>query len=375
MMMTQKGGAMIRSTNRARGVSIIYVTVLIVVMFGFISFAVDLGRVQLAKTELQRAADAAARFGAAGLATGTSTARDNAIASAAENAVDGKALELSHDHVAFGKWDSTARTFTTITPPSSQINAIRVTARRSSADGTGVPLLFAGVLGASAIDVGSVATAVFNPAISIDLPVPASSNPWLAGMPDGTLANPTPPKSTVRRDQAGPYTDPAGVFHPNGESPAQLTGMSITPGTALNFDAIAGTGQHGPTQTIVGPDGNTAKIQAHKAGAEHGKSSLKAPIDAVVGVFLDDDVPSGSPPPDLDFSTESSRDFTSLSPQLKQVFFIGDGKTSSGAVQQFTVPQGATRLFIGKMDGYEWNNNLGVSTVTIYRPASVSLVN
>jgi hypothetical protein len=343
-------------------------------MFAFISFAVDLGRVQLAKTELQRAADAAARFGATGLATGTTTARDNAVAAAADNAADGHAVVLRESDVSFGKWDSSANTFTALNPSSSQINAIRVAARRTAEDGTGVPLMFAGLLGAPSVDVGAIATAVFNPAISIDLPVPASSNPWLAGMPDGTLANPTPPNSTVRRDRAGPYTDPAGVLHPNGESPAQLTGMSITPGTSLTFDAIAGTGQHGPTQTVVGPDGNTAKIQTHKAGAEHSKSSLSAPIDAVVGVFLDDNVPSGSPPANLDFTTSTSRDFTSLSPQLKQVFFIGDGKTSAGEVQHFAVPDGATRLFIGKMDGYEWNNNLGVSTVTIHRPSSVSLV-
>ena len=56
------------------------------------------------------------------------------------------------------------------------------------------------------------------------------------------------------------------------------------------------------------------------------------------------------------------------------MFFIGDGRTTSGTVQQFIVPPGATRLFIGKMDGYEWNNNFGTSTVTIHPPAQVTIV-
>jgi hypothetical protein len=164
------------------------------------------------------------------------------------------------------------------------------------------------------------------------------------------------------------------VLRPSGESPVQLSGITLIPGAALTFDSIGGTGGHGPTQQIVGPDGNTARITDNDAGAEHAKSNVWAPIDAVMGVFLDDSVPSGTPPATLDFGTGASRDFTTLAPQLRQVFFIGDGKTSGGTTQQFMIPPGATRLFIGKMDGYEWNNNVGQSTITIRRPASVSVV-
>ena len=68
---------------------------------------------------------------------------------------------------------------------------------------------------------------------------------------------------------------------------------------------------------------------------------------------------------DLDFSTQASQDYNSLSPKLKQPFFIGDGETSSGAVQGIVVPQGATRMFFGTMDGHEWSNNTGGYTATI----------
>ena len=48
--------------------------------------------------------------------------------------------------------------------------------------------------------------------------------------------------------------------------------------------------------------------------------------------------------PVLDFSTAASRDFSTLSPQLKQVFFIGDGLDSSGSLQTFVVPRGSNLL-------------------------------
>jgi hypothetical protein len=56
-----------------------------------------------------------------------------------------------------------------------------------------------------------------------------------------------------------------------------------------------------------------------------------------------------------------------VSPGVQQVFFIGDGLTGtgSGTTQQFVVPPGATRLFLGTMDAYEWNNNAGSFGVTL----------
>ena len=94
-------------------------------------------------------------------------------------------------------------------------------------------------------------------------------------------------------------------------------------------------------------------------------ADVNAPINSLVGVFLDSSQPDSSAQPGaLDFSS-IGLNFTSLSPGLKQVFFIGDGLTGtgSGSVQQFIAPAGATRLFLGTMDGYEWNNNFGAFSV------------
>jgi hypothetical protein len=41
------------------------------------------------------------------------------------------------------------------------------------------------------------------------------------------------------------------------------------------------------------------------------------------------------------------------------VFFIGDGKTSTGEHHRVMVPEGAARLYFAVMDIYQWNNNSG----------------
>jgi hypothetical protein len=52
----------------------------------------------------------------------------------------------------------------------------------------------------------------------------------------------------------------------------------------------------------------------------------------------------------------------SYSPLVGQTFFIGDGLTGtgSGAIQQFTVPTGATRLFLGFADASSFVGQAGM---------------
>ncbi|MDQ8183008.1 hypothetical protein [Pelagicoccus sp. SDUM812005] len=100
-----------------------------------------------------------------------------------------------------------------------------------------------------------------------------------------------------------------------------------------------------------GPSGNGA------AGSDlsplGGLSGYKGPQGPLAGVFLDDSVPASGPPATLDFSPSGMGiDFLSLSPLLKQVFYIGDGITSGGEFQTFIAPTGATRLFLAIPDGF-----------------------
>ena len=102
-----------------------------------------------------------------------------------------------------------------------------------------------------------------------------------------------------------------------------------------------------------GPDGNDALASSSNITPFAGISGYIGPQGALAGVFLTDAIPDGSPPSTLDFSSaEIGVDFPSLSPQMGQIFFIGDGQTSGGMPQQFVAPEGATRLALGIADGF-----------------------
>jgi hypothetical protein len=161
-------------------------------------------------------------------------------------------------------------------------------------------------------------------------------------------------------------------------------------GTAPSSLAVAG----GETVTFsvtgsISLNGGGNTNNADGVGAAPGSSSnsgylsisgITAP-DAgyLVGVFVPSSGPSGSAPTPLDFSSNTS--FTSLSPSLDQVFFIGDGLTGNGTgtTQSFIVPSGAGELFLGISDacGYNgspscYDDNSGSFSVTADISSSVS---
>jgi hypothetical protein len=94
----------------------------------------------------------------------------------------------------------------------------------------------------------------------------------------------------------------------------------------------------------------------------------------LAGVFLSDAIPSAPAPASLDFSsTAIGRSFTQLAPLLQQTFYVGDGLTGegTGSIQSFIVPDAATRLFLGIVDGSYfvggpdyYDNNAGAFSAT-----------
>ena len=71
----------------------------------------------------------------------------------------------------------------------------------------------------------------------------------------------------------------------------------------------------------------------------------------LVGVFLGNGPASGtSAPPKLAYDDGSALGLL-FSPELAQVFFIGDGLGAGSAQQTFIVPTGASRMFWGFADG------------------------
>lgn len=181
--------------------------------------------------------------------------------------------------------------------------------------------------------------------------IPATANIWLAGMPSGTI-DPV---------VGEPAVDIAPIH-----SPLLVTGTSFAAGDLLEIAVTGAVGNWGGS-ALYTPDGNAAGLYTH-GGTQptFGMSNVRAPVNSLVAVFLTDARPDLTPAPSmLDFSVAGALDYTQLAPELKQVFFIGDGLTSSGAIQQIVVPTGATRLYLGIMDSNDWNNNVGSFRVTV----------
>lgn len=98
----------------------------------------------------------------------------------------------------------------------------------------------------------------------------------------------------------------------------------------------------------------------------------------LAGVFTAAVGPGGDAPSRLDFSSASvsvpgGRAFTELAPAIDQSFYIGDGLTGDGDGEQqtFLVPDAATHLYFGFLDGSRfihgpdfYDNNAGTITVS-----------
>lgn len=347
---------------RSRGQGLIYVIISLPMMCGFCSLAVDFGRAETTKTELLRAADAAARYGAIGLTYSTSTASSYAIATAALNTADGSTVVLQSSDVVTGTWNAANQTFTA---GGASPNAVQVTAQRTAARGTAVTTMFASIIGYPTVDVHATAVAVVTAGTSTTINVAGGADPWLAGMPNGTTAN---------------FTNQGWTDQSPTNSPTQASGITLTPGNAVQFKFTGSVSYYPGTQPFD-PDGDPNWIiddyyAAQNGNAEHGIADIYAPLTSVIGVFLDDSLPTSSAaPPVLNFSTDASRNFSSLAPMLKQPFFIGDGVMDDGVtLQNFIVPAGATRLYIGVMDGQQWSDNSGSLSTVVTKPATVATV-
>src|SRR5438046_2518353 len=79
--------------QRNSGVMLVYGLLMLMTMLAFGSLAIDFGRAQVAKLELQRSAESAARYGATGIFDNTYLSK--AQAAAAQNSADGSSVSLT----------------------------------------------------------------------------------------------------------------------------------------------------------------------------------------------------------------------------------------------------------------------------------------
>lgn len=166
-----------------------------------------------------------------------------------------------------------------------------------------------------------------------DVVIPPASDPWTTGTHLIRHGGPTPeeiqetlpPLISVSAGDVVRVADPA------------VGGVSFFNGFGAPFFGPGGNGVSGSDLTAL-----------------DGISGYKGPQGPLTGVFLDNTIPSSGPAPaTLDFTPGGlGIDFTTLSPMLGQVFYIGDGITGGGDFQTFHAPGGATRLFLGIPDGF-----------------------
>jgi len=406
-----------RNAFRHRGVAVVYIICIMTVMLGFCSFAVDLGRVQTGKTELRRAADAAARAAVASYSTtgSASTAASAGAAIAALDQCDGAAVSIPTASIVVGIWDNTKSSATAFTATSNGVpnntttfTAVQVTASKK------IPLLFGACIGASTSTVNAVSTAAL---VSIVTPVTkyvaAHGNPWLAGEPKGTLASVPDSNYTSngsskthpwKNDIANPnkvdtssttYTDStqvASTDYSSGEPWGSPVKVPVTPGSVIQISvpddsnnvgtnsgyldntgngiSTYASGENNGTYAIYSNDAANSNLNQGSvttSGSELGISNIAAPLNSMLGVFTDGGVPAdeGTVPSGKDYSTQTERDYGSVEPQLRQMIYVGDGQSSTGQQQTIIVPANATELYLGTMDGHEWSNNQGGFNATI----------
>lgn len=187
-----------------------------------------------------------------------------------------------------------------------------------------------------------------------------------------------------------------------GGSGTAPSGFGVVGGAAISFGSVIGSiscpiiSSEGCVSLALrsqnDPDGTNEATGPNAYLGANKISGISAPgVGYLVGVFLASGGPSGPTPTALDFTSAGNPGttaFSSLSPELDQTFFIGDGLTGdgSGSPQSFVVPAGAAMLFLGIVNSLNntfpgfYVDNSGTYTVmynvvpAVPEPASLPLL-
>jgi len=152
----------LKKSSDRQGAMLVLVAITLIIFVIALVFSIDVAYMQLVRSQLRAAADAAARAGAQTLSTAQDdkAAVQKAIDIAAENIVAGEAFQLAAGDVEIGKsvvqkdgsWDFVAG--------GQPYSAVRVNAERSASSQAGpVRLLVGGMLGVQSFEPRHVATA------------------------------------------------------------------------------------------------------------------------------------------------------------------------------------------------------------------------
>ena len=349
------------SSSRPRGSIAAYMMALLVLFSAILTLAVDYGRAQMVKSQMQKLADAVSRGYVNYYIIGGQSYADSmgpSLYGRSVNPVDAGSGISPTVAIAWGYWTPATNTFN---PGSGTVPAVKVTVSRTRGNGNALPVSWGGLVGISSTDIKVTSIAARMGGQSASLSIPPTANLYLSGMPSGT-------------------TTADGFDNTSSATPYQ-TSIPVVPGTWVSFSSLAGTSSVLPGYIgYTGPSGNSTYPTHHgqnwngyyyHVGPENGIADAVMYEDAVCGMFLTNSAPtSGFTPPTVDWTQGNVADqATNSNLNVQQPFMIGTGQTSGGATKQFLVPPGATRLFISIWDGVNYSNN---STTPVTGNANIS---
>ncbi|NQU24218.1 MAG: hypothetical protein HQ567_23295 [Candidatus Nealsonbacteria bacterium] len=245
---------MFSTSQRRRGNIMVLTAVLMVPLLGLLAFAIDLGYIMNARTELQRTADACA-LAAARVLPDQADAVTVAQSFAQQNYAN-VGPDLDASNVEFGFWDRDHVQFIVPPPSGMQPNAVRVTLERTAGTGNPLGMFFARVLGADTADTAASATATYDRALC---------GPFVG---IESLSIPGNPQTDSYDSEKGLY----GSSNPGHQGSICSDGPISVEGTAfVRGHARAGKG-HGVTQT------GTTEISRSKGSRL--KPLVMPPVDA-----------------------------------------------------------------------------------------------
>jgi hypothetical protein len=178
--------------------------------------------------------------------------------------------------------------------------------------------------------------------------------------------------------RAGGNTRTTGPDNWDGDTPTAID-LAAGNGRWVTFTNVSGETRCHGSSPASGPDGgyctSSSGTYMPAAGSISGINVESQMF--LAGVFLGAGTPSGAAPSALTYGASGlDPEAASFTPMLDQVFFVGNGLGAGSMVQQFFVPIGATRLFLGFADS--WNgavafrheagayaDNLGSVTATV----------
>lgn len=128
-----RGGRVVSVRRPRRGATLVFVALFTVALVGLAAFAIDISRLYVGVNELQTGADATALRGALYLQRSPGTDGASVMTSfATSNEALGQPVALANSDIESGQWQPTTKTFTAYAWNDARVNAVRVSARRST---------------------------------------------------------------------------------------------------------------------------------------------------------------------------------------------------------------------------------------------------